>query len=102
MSVGPTPLGIAITPASSEPNPSDLLQKLRDDVSGVGPGTSLADKIELAQVYLAANDIPATCAVLTDFLNQVRAQSGKKLTAQQAADFESQAIAIMDAIGCVE
>lgn len=83
-------------------DPATLLQQLASDVTGVGPGNSLADKVELAEVYYAANDIQATCAVLADFLRQVEAQRGKKLTAQQADDFTAQATAIMDAIGCSE
>lgn len=47
---------------------------------GVGPGRSLRNKTELAETYLAAGDIQATCAVLGGFLNEVEAQRGKKLT----------------------
>ena len=67
---------------------------------GVGPGNSLADKIMLAQTYLAVPDVQSTCAILSDFLNQVRAQRGKKLTIEIADQLTADAQAIMDAIGC--
>jgi len=77
-----------------------LLQQLRADVTGVGPGKSLANKVSRAQTNYARADIEATCGVLRGFKNQVRAQSGKKLTGTQAAGFRSDASAIMEAIGC--
>ena len=67
---------------------------------GVGPGNSLADKIMLAQTYLAVPDVQSTCAILSDFLNQVRAQRGKKLTIEIADQLTADAQAIMAAIGC--
>lgn len=55
----------------------------------------------LVQTYYAANDIPATCAMLTDFIRQIRAQSGKKnLTTEVATQLTTDAQAIMAAIGC--
>lgn len=81
--------------------PPGLLQQLLADVTGVGPGTSLADKVALAQTYYAPPDLQGTCAVLDDFMKQVTAQAGKKrLTEAQATEFNSDADAIMDAIGC--
>ena len=77
-----------------------LLQQLLADVSGVGPGKSLADKVTLAEMYYVAPDIEATCGVLNGFTNQVRAQAGKKLTDTQATEFTSDANAIMETIGC--
>lgn len=80
--------------------PAAVLQQLYADVSGVGPGKSLANKIALAQEYFAPPDNQATCEVLHGFENQVSAQAGKKLTDAQAAEFTSDAGIIMDAIGC--
>ena len=76
------------------------LQHLLADVTGVGPGKSLADKVARAQTHYAAFDIDATCDVLRGFTNQVSAQAGKKLTDAQATVFTSDANAITDAIGC--
>jgi hypothetical protein len=82
------------------PTPEILLEQLGTAVIGVGPGNSLADKIMLAQTYLAVPDVQSTCAILSDFLNQVRAQRGKKLTIENADQLTADAQAIMDAIGC--
>ena len=79
---------------------ADVLQTLLTQVTGVRPGTSLQDKVVLAQTYYAIPDVPATCAALTDFVAQVRAQRGKKLTPVVADELTAIARAIMDAIGC--
>ena len=77
-----------------------LLNQLLADVAGVGPGRSLADKVALAQTYYAVPDVQATCAVLTDFGNEVRAQRGKKIAIEVADELTADAQAIMSAIGC--
>jgi len=100
--VGPTPYQFLDNiSVEAVPDPGALLQRLLSDVTGAGPGKSLADKVGLAQTYYAVPDIQATCAVLSDFMNEVKAQAGKKkLTDTQAATFTSDAQAIMVAIGC--
>lgn len=85
---------------TSVPKPSELLEELGTAVTGEGPGSSFADKILLAQTYLDVPDEESACLILGDFLNQVRAQRGKKLTEEQADQFTADAMAIMDAIGC--
>ena len=82
-----------------DPVPGELAALLTA-VTGVGPGTSLADKVTRIQGYVAANDTADACGVLTDFINQVRAQKGKSLTVAQAADFTAQANAIRTNLGC--
>lgn len=77
-----------------------LLQQLRTSVTGIGPGNSLANKLALAETYYAVPDVQSTCAVLTDFLNQVAAQSGKKITADQATGLAANVSALMLAIPC--
>lgn len=75
----------------------DLLQ----GVTGVGTGKSLADKIELAMTYYDANDGPATCSMLEDFVSQVSALTkGKKLSATTGGTFIAAAGEIGAAIGC--
>jgi hypothetical protein len=81
-------------------SPAARLAAMQTKVTGEGPGKSLADKIVLAQTYLAVPDVQSTCAVLGDFLNQVRAQRDKKLTPELADQLTAEAQAIMDAIGC--
>jgi hypothetical protein len=59
--------------------PSTLLAELLKDVKGVGPGDSLAGKVQEAQSDYAADNIPATCNVLADFLHELNAQDGKTI-----------------------
>ena len=84
----------------STPEPAVLLEQLETTVAGFGPGSSFANKIMLAQAYLDVPDEESACSVLGAFLNQVRAQRGKKLTEEQANQFTADAVAIMDAVGC--
>jgi hypothetical protein len=80
--------------------PTQLLANLRQASTGVGTGTSLADKVSIAQSRYSANDIPGTCSILTDFMSQVNAQTGKKITPTQGASLIASATQIMTAIGC--
>ena len=81
-------------------DPATLLEQLGVNIAGVGPGKSFADKIALAQTYLAVPDVQATCAIMSDFLRQVNAQRGKKLSEESADQLIEDALNIMDAIGC--
>lgn len=81
-------------------SPAAQLIALKTKVTGEGPGRSFADKIELAQTYLAVPDVESTCAILGAFLNQVRAQRGKKLESELADQLTADAQAVMAAIGC--
>jgi hypothetical protein len=60
------------------------LDDLPTAVLGVGPGTSLADKVADVQTALGEGDLAMACAGLRAFADQVRAQSGKSLTSEQA------------------
>jgi acid phosphatase len=64
---------------------ADQLSDLANNVKGVGPGTSLADKVATAQADLAASDKGDACMTLNAFINQVHAQAGKKIAADVAA-----------------
>jgi hypothetical protein len=77
-----------------------LLQQLLGDVTGVGPGKSLANKVKLMQTYYAVPDSQATCAILTDFVSEVWAQQGKKLEVELANELIVEAQGIALAIGC--
>ena len=65
-----------------------------------GMENSLVTKLEHAQAALAAGDIGTTCSLLGAFVNETRAQSGKKLTAEQAAEMVSRADQIRATMGC--
>ncbi len=83
------------------PTTTTQLAALLTAVTGVGPGTSLADKVTQIQAYVAANDPSNACKALNDFLNQVKAQAGKKqITSAQAASFTAQAQAVKTTLGC--
>jgi hypothetical protein len=69
-------------------------------VTGLPPGTALADKVKGIQAAVAANDTAGACAGLADFLGFVKAQTGKKLTPAQAASLTAQAEAIETTLGC--
>jgi probable HAF family extracellular repeat protein len=63
-------------------------------------GTSLPDKLQLAIGFSTAGDVVRACEVMTAFLNQVRAQSGKALTVEQAAELTARTIRIRNVLGC--
>lgn len=52
---------------------TEQLADLGDSVAGVGPGTSLADKIASIERYVAANDEMNACGTLGAFINEVNA-----------------------------
>ena len=60
---------------------AEQLDDLLTAVTGVGPGSSLADKVQLIQSYVGAGDAVDACALLGAFGNEVNAQAGKKLSA---------------------
>jgi hypothetical protein len=66
-------------------SPAQQLASLGAAVEGVGPGTSLADKVSEAQAYLAAGDVTDTCSTLSALAHEAKALAGKKL-APAAAD----------------
>ncbi|MCM2309835.1 MAG: hypothetical protein NDI84_00410 [Steroidobacteraceae bacterium] len=78
----------------------EALADLAEDVTGAGPGASLADKIAIVRAHFDAGDVAAACAMLTDFQNQASAQAGKKLTIEQATSLTGQAQTIRNALGC--
>lgn len=79
---------------------SDLLANLLTAAGGVGPGTSLADKVKLIQGYFTASDKADACGTLGALVNEVKAQTGKKLSTGQAASLTSQANTIKATLGC--
>ncbi|HME39925.1 MAG TPA: hypothetical protein VKG63_13305 [Steroidobacteraceae bacterium] len=80
--------------------PGPQLAALLTEVSGIGPGRSLTHKVTAAQAYYAASDTEATCAMLAGFVNEVRAQNGKKIGQTLDAKLIANADAIEAAIGC--
>jgi hypothetical protein len=89
-----------LTIAYSRSALTDQVANLLGTVSGVGPGKSLANKLTGIQDKIAANEMTDACGGLKGFINEVKAQTGKKLTAAQAASFTTQANSIDDTLGC--
>jgi hypothetical protein len=82
------------------PEQVDLFEQLIAASTGVGPGKSLVNKaLEARAVYQAGNRSGA-CSILADYLNEVRAQSGKKLTVAQAAMLTDLAVRVRGFVGC--
>jgi hypothetical protein len=82
------------------PDPALQISTLSADVTGVGPGNSLAYKMDLVRSYFQADDIDATCATLKSFVHEVRAQSGKKIADSDADRLIASAQFTITAIGC--
>ena len=79
---------------------AEQLGDLAVAVAGVGPGRSLAAKVKAIENYLAANDTAHACTALNDFVNEVNAQTGKKISTTLAASLIARARDIRAAIGC--
>jgi probable HAF family extracellular repeat protein len=86
------------------PSPGSMVESLIELVRGFdlpkGTENSLVTKVEHAQAALAAGDTGTACSLLGAFVNETRAQAGKKLTAEQAARMISSAEQIRAAMGC--
>jgi len=65
-----------------------------------GPENSLITKLEAALSALAAGDTATACSSVTSFINETRAQSDKKLTAEQANQLIDVANQIKTDLGC--
>lgn len=71
-------------------------------VKGVGPGKSLGETVAVAQWFLAHRQSGAACLTLTAFQFEVRAQSGKKTPAAQAASLIADASRIKSVLDCTK
>jgi hypothetical protein len=83
----------------------DANQQLEDTIGlivswHVKLGTSLPDKLELARGFFASGAVNAGCAMLHSFNNQVKAQSGKKLTVDQGSELTVRTVRIWNVSGC--
>ncbi len=96
---GPTSVTISYTVPVDE-TASAQLTALGTAVQGVGPGKSLANKVSTAQSRLAAGDTAGACSALTGFVNEVTAQSGKKIPTATADQLLADASRIRAVIGC--
>ena len=79
---------------------TEQLADLAAAVKGVGPGKSLSATVAVAQWFVAHGRPRAACLTLTAFNLEVRAQSGKKIPAAQAATLIAAAQRIRSVLGC--
>ncbi len=79
---------------------SEQLESLLAAVANVGPGNSLASKVESALASIASGNLGAACNKLDALLNEVRAQTGKKITPAMAAQITASVNQIRAVIGC--
>jgi hypothetical protein len=84
----------------SPPPVSQQLAALLTEVTGVGPGKSLAAKVMAAQAYYAASNTQATCAVLSALVNEVIAQNEKMIGHHLDAKIITDTQTIKAALGC--
>jgi hypothetical protein len=79
---------------------ADQVDNLRDAVDGVGPGTSLADKVNDARAALAEEQVARACSILNDFISQVRAQPRRIIPAPTASLLIADATRIRAVLAC--
>jgi HYR domain len=79
---------------------SEQLADLRGTVTGIGPGASLAAKVNQALASLTTGTVAASCSVVQAFINQVSAQSGKSVAAGTASSLIADATRIRAVLGC--
>lgn len=68
--------------------------------NNLGPGTSLLSKLKNAKNLVDSGKTAATCGVLKALINEAQAQSGKKLTPDQAKNIIDAATNIRTTLGC--
>lgn len=96
---------VVVSAPDPGPTARERLDALRTAVSVLavqpsGIRTALLAKLDAAAAALDRGDVPAACSALQDFVNQVKAQSGKKLPASTASALIAQAQVIRQALGC--
>jgi HYR domain len=79
---------------------AEQLAGLREAAEGAGAGTSLAAKAGAALAAQTAGDQAGACAILSAFINQLKAQSGKNVPATTASALIADAARIRAVIGC--
>ena len=87
-------------PSSTEDDINDLIALVESFGLPRGPENSLITKLDHALAAVEASDTATVCSDLTAFINECQAQSGKKLTADQANQLITAANQIKTDLGC--
>jgi probable HAF family extracellular repeat protein len=82
------------------PSVAVALDALLRQAEGVGPGTSLANKVQVAIANYGVRDVQGTCGALTGFVHNVNALSGQKIDHALTLRLVANADAIANTIGC--
>ena len=84
--------------------PAGAAQSLQSTLTGfgldAGTFTSLNAKLRALRAAIDAGDTAGACSALRDFINQVNALAGKKLTVSQAATLLTAANDLKQLLGC--
>lgn len=94
------PASFQITVKSAQDQINDFQSTLTGLNLPEGTETSLEQKLAAALAALAAGERDAACGLLQALINQVNAQSGKKITAADAAVLIAEAERIRAVLGC--
>ena len=87
-------------PSSARKQIEDLIELVESFNLPHGTENSLLTKLEDAIAAIEASDIVTACDLLSAFINECQAQSGKKLTTAQASQLTSSATRITTDLGC--
>ena len=79
---------------------NDLIELVKSFDLPAGTESSLVDKLQAALAATNVSDTATACGSLTAFINEVQAQSGKKLPADQASQMINSANQIKAGLGC--
>jgi hypothetical protein len=94
----------AVAFGAAEATPEEQVAALRTTVAGLGlrrgMAASLDAKLRAALAAMAAGDTAGACTALQDLLSQLAAQSGKRITAADAALLGAAAAGIREDLGC--
>lgn len=92
--------GFLLTPLTPARRIANLLATVEGLGLPDGIETSFTKKLEHALAALEAGDTVTACSDLQDFINHASAQSGKKLTVEQAGQIITAAEGIRARLGC--
>lgn len=88
----------------SEPTAEELIEELGTTIDDLalpsGTANALTAKLEEAATALASGDVAEACGSLAAFSHYVDAQTGKKLTAAEAADLTAAIQEVRAELGC--
>jgi hypothetical protein len=76
------------------------LEDLGSAVVGVGAGNSLTTKVQQAEIYDLSGDTAGACSTLNALVNELHAQSGKKISSAQAQALLAAVEQIKAVMGC--